>query len=296
MALPRASPWLLLLFACAAALTPKSMALPSSAAGPSGQPPRSQLTSAPTEPTVDPSRIGRADLEQAARLLSEARNELKPGQWKLLHDNLTQAQQAFERFNRVASASGKTAEVARGAEAGRAIRPSEGIEGASRAGPLLALLILLYPSSTAAPKDDHAPEWLGPQQEFEARLRELSQASQQVRSELEAERSARGFEAAKRKRGAPAPPRVLISDEGWKPAPGQPPDPPCFHKGTEGNGPYRPMNAPPDWMTCIYQCGKYEVWLFDVMGKSEFECQKPVLLERAAKEARRWSEKYDKGR
>jgi hypothetical protein len=96
-----------------------------------------------------------ADLCQARALLSEARNELEPHQWKLLDSKLAEAERAFERFNRLASAAGKAAEVARGAEgvaeAGRANAP-DGVGVARGAGPLLVLLMLLWPASTAGPE------------------------------------------------------------------------------------------------------------------------------------------------
>src|SRR5947209_5748932 len=67
----------------------------------------------PARPTVDPSFIGQEALEQARAILSEARTELEPRQWELLDGKLTEAERAFERFNRVANASGKVAQVAR---------------------------------------------------------------------------------------------------------------------------------------------------------------------------------------
>jgi hypothetical protein len=53
---------------------------------------------------------------------------------------------------------------------------------------LLALLMLLWPSETAGPEYDHGPDWLPPEQEFKEKLREVSLAAQQVRSELAASR------------------------------------------------------------------------------------------------------------
>ncbi len=51
------------------------------------------------------------------------------------------------------------------------------------------LLILLWPSETAGPEHDHGPEWLPPEQELKAKLRELSIAAEQVRSEIAAQAS-----------------------------------------------------------------------------------------------------------
>jgi len=42
---------------------------------------------------------------------------------------------------------------------------------------------------------------------------------------------------------------------------------------------------PPDWLTCTYQCGKYQVKLHDVMGRSGRDCDKSQHLKRAEKEA-----------
>jgi hypothetical protein len=54
-------------------------------------------------------------------------------------------------------------------------------------GPSLVGLVLLYPSSTASAEIDRRPEWVDAQQELEARLRDVSEASRQLMVELEAQ-------------------------------------------------------------------------------------------------------------
>jgi hypothetical protein len=133
--------------------------------------------------------IGKQDLVRAREVVSTIRNELAPHQRELLDRKLVEAERAFERFNRVASASGRTAEIARGPEgsraAGRGVSTARGVALIRTASYGLALLILLWPAETAGPEHDRSPEWLGPKMELEDKLRELSLAAQQVQAELE---------------------------------------------------------------------------------------------------------------
>jgi hypothetical protein len=149
------------------------------------------------------------------------------------------------------------------------------------------MLALLWPRSTATSEYSELPPWLEAQLEFEATLRDVSTAAQQVRSELEAAHGGAAeppeIEAARRRsqQGAPTP-----ANGPKQPAGGdQPPaDPPCFHKGTTGSGAFRGEKAPPGEMTCWYQCGDLEIQLL-VSGNSGTECEKPINFERAAKKA-----------
>ncbi|WP_157758842.1 DUF2381 family protein [Cystobacter fuscus] len=101
---------------------------------------------------------------------------------------LTAAKRAFERFSRAARTSGQAAEVARGAEGlAQAGRASEAPLALSRVGPVLVALALLWPSNTAGPESDSRPPWVDAQREFEARLRDVSEASRQLMAELEAQ-------------------------------------------------------------------------------------------------------------
>ncbi|WPB78371.1 DUF6310 domain-containing protein [Archangium violaceum] len=179
---------LVLLTACASAPVPRSMPLPHAFASTPTSGPRIRLVSAPMEPAPERSWIGKADLDKARALLSRARQDIEPRQWKQLDRELTAAERAFERYSRAARTSGQAAGVARGAEglaqAGRAGTLAEALPSV---GPLLAVLVLLYPSSTAGPESDRRPPWVDAQREFEARLREVSEASQQLMVELEAQ-------------------------------------------------------------------------------------------------------------
>jgi hypothetical protein len=179
---------LVLLTACASTPAPQSMPRPHAFASTPTSSPRIQLVSAPMEPAPARSRIGKADLDKARVLLSRARKDIEPRQWEQLDRKLTAAERAFERFSRAAKASGQAAEVARGAEgfaqAGRAGTLAEALP---RVGPLLAVLVLLYPSSTAGPESDSRPPWVDAQREFEARLQDVSESSRQLMAALEAQ-------------------------------------------------------------------------------------------------------------
>src|SRR5688572_10482750 len=53
---------------------------------------RVQLVGDVEAPGPQPSRIGRADLDQARALLTRARTELQPSQWELLDRRLAEAE------------------------------------------------------------------------------------------------------------------------------------------------------------------------------------------------------------
>jgi hypothetical protein len=174
----------LLASACATTLPPESTPLPQ---------PRSQslrrvqLVSAPMGPTLDPARIGKADLEHARALLSRARNELTMKQWVLLDRKLTEAEQAWERFDAVARADGRATDVPRGVEGVRAFglvsKVGAGVEAASLGSflsPLLVALATLWPAPLA---DGTLPPWVHAQNEFATKLRDVSTAAHQVMSE-----------------------------------------------------------------------------------------------------------------
>jgi hypothetical protein len=179
---------LLLLSACASAPAPPSMPRPHAFIPTPDSGLSIRLVSAPMDPVQQPSRIGKADLDQARALLSRARNDLEPRQWEALDRKLTAAERAFERFSRAARTSGQAAEVVRGAEGLAQAGRARTVAGAlSRVGPVLVGLFLLWPSSTAAPEFDSRPPWSDAQQELEARLRDVSEASRQLMVELEAQ-------------------------------------------------------------------------------------------------------------
>lgn len=137
----------LLVSACATGPEPKpTPPLPRRAAVPSGAP--IVRVSAPAAPTTEEARIGKAELARARSLLSEARNELEPRQYELLDNKLTEAERAFGRFEEFAKATGRAAEVARGTEGLAEARSGSELGELTRVGPLLAFLVLLWPSST----------------------------------------------------------------------------------------------------------------------------------------------------
>jgi hypothetical protein len=179
---------LFLLAACASAPDAPSMPRPHVLVPTPPPSPSIRFVSAPLEPVRTGLRIGRADLEQARQLLARARNDLEPRQWEALEGKLAAAERAFERFSQAAKASGQAAEVVRGAEGvARVGRARTLAEEFPRVGPLLAFLVLLYPSSTAPAELDGRPEWVEAQREYEARLREVAEASRQILEELEAQ-------------------------------------------------------------------------------------------------------------
>jgi len=247
-----------------------------------------QLATAPMNDPVAPARIGKEALEQARELLSEARNELKPGQWQLLENKLADAERAYERFAKASQATGRAAEVERGVDARQSGRTGEAAEGSqilTHAGPLLALLILLWPAETAGPQDDHGPLRVSPEEEeFKNKLRELSLAAQQVKSELAARR-APPVEAAQRDR-PPKPNSVSIQNKN------APRDAECEVFGSGGNGPFQSGNS--GWLRCEYVCGRYRVTLYDIWGNSTADCKSWAYLKRARKEADNWAKYNDK--
>jgi len=237
---------LVLLTACASAPAPQPMPRPHAFASTPPSGPLIRLVSAPMEPTPERSWIGKADLDKARALLTRARGELEPRQWEQLDRKLTAAEGAFERFSRAARTSGQAAEVARGAEGlARAGRAGTLAEALPRVGPLLAVLVLLYPSSTAGPEIDSRPPWVDAQQELEARLRDVAESSRQIMVELEAQ--PRATKAPARE---PAPQKQLASalveedDPRCKPVP-------VPHRG--GHDPHNecadkiPNNSFPGW-------------------------------------------------
>jgi hypothetical protein len=58
------------------------------------------------------------------------------------------------------------------------------------AGPLLAVPALLYPSSTAPAEIDRRSEWVDAQREYEARLRDVAEASRRLMEEFERQEAA----------------------------------------------------------------------------------------------------------
>jgi hypothetical protein len=110
------------------------------------------------EPAPEQSWIGKADLDKARALLSRARKDLEPRQWKQLDRELTAAERAFERFSRAARTSGQAAEVVRGAEGlAQAGRASEAPLALSRVGPVLVALVLLRPRGRRRPEMQARP-------------------------------------------------------------------------------------------------------------------------------------------
>ncbi|WP_043428576.1 hypothetical protein [Cystobacter fuscus] len=184
---------LLFVSACASAPRPPLMPRPHAIALTPPSSPSIRLVSAPREPVQPPSLIGKADLDHARVLLSRARNDLAPRQWEALNRTLTAAEQSFERFSNAAKASGQAAEVSRGAEAFvRAGRARTVVVALPQVGPLLAVLALLYPPSTAPAEIDRRPEWVDAQREYEARLREVAEQSRRLMEEFERQEASEG--------------------------------------------------------------------------------------------------------
>lgn len=245
---------------------------------------------APVRAAEGSSRIGKADLEQARRLLAEARNELEPRHWALLDGKLAEAERAWDRFARLTRDSGRTADVARGAEglvqAGR-LREGESVRALPRVGPLLVLLVLLWPGRTAGPEYDELPPWLAAQQELEAKLRDLSKASEQVRVEIEAARKRPGRDAPEPMSTRPPKEVSGPSSEPQAGGQGMPPgdEPPCEPRGSGGEGQFK--QGRPGWIRCSYWCGDRYVTLRDVWGTSADDCEQAGVLKRASRGAAR---------
>lgn len=173
---------LLLLAACATAPVPLSMP-PQQRRRPVT--PRAQPVRAPAAPAREPSKIGKVDLDEARALIARARRELEPRQWELLDRKLSEAERAWRRFDALSRSQARKAEVSRaevvpvaglvaaGEEAGAVVE-------AASISPLLVALVGLWPSSTAGPEDDELPPVLVAQLEYEAALRAVSEAAQEV--------------------------------------------------------------------------------------------------------------------
>jgi len=136
------------------------------------------------------------------------------------------------------------------------------------------------PPSPPAPEDPPAPP-----------LTDKPDPAATERTPEEAVRRAGGRKTAPE----PRPPHVSVPDETWEPEPGQRWDGPCTWKGSGGPGSSRPENAPPDWVHCRYQCGKYQVELFDILGKSGADCNRPHLFKRAEELAKAFHKRRAKG-
>jgi len=271
----------LLTSACATAPAPRPEPPFQAQARPTANP-RIQWVSTSAGVSQNAAWIGEADLEKARALLSEARNELEPRQWQLLQDKFVDAELAFDRFNGLARVHGVPAEVPRAeggpSEARGTGEATKGLGKLRAAGPLLALLLLLRPSERiAGPDHDFGPELLTSQRDFETKLRELSQAAQQVTEELAAARQVPAEEAAGRDR-LPRPNRVFRRDD-WKPGPGESELMPCTFAGGGEPG------LPPGWVRCTFTCGAYVVILNDIWGSSSDDCKEPRIIERANKDA-----------
>ena len=266
-----------MLLSSACATTPTAKAPPP--AHPSARA-QVQPAGASIDPALDRPQIGEEELKQARALLFLARDELEPAQWEMLDTELREAEAAWVRFSKIAGDNGRVAEVTRGAKGRAEVGRTRALP---RVGPLLVLLILLWPASTAGPESE-ALAWLSAKLELEAKLRDVSEAAQQVRSEIDAARKKGNIS-----KPVPAAPKVLAFAEAWVPVPGEPPWRPCMFKGSGGPGPSSPLPVA-GWIRCTYQCGRYEVE-FHVWGKKSEDCKEKKNFERAEQLARR----YDAG-
>ena len=218
-----------------------------------------------------------ASKRAAARvLLEKARPELEPRQWALLDEKLLAVERAWERYESLrpkAAPSRESESPALGL-----VGVGSAVEGASLA-PLLVLLAAVWASHTAGPELD-PPQWQGAYQDYETSLRELSEAAERVRLEVEASRGRR----SKVHTGPPRPPEVHLFLAASNEVKGGPPWQPCKDKGTGGFGPSKP--GPQEaWVRCTYQCGRYEVEFY-IPGKVSERCKDRWNLDRAGGFAR----------
>lgn len=89
----------------------------------------------------------------------------------------------------------------------------------------------------------------------------------------------------------PKPNEVSVHEEGWQPVPGEPPWRPCDFRGGGGKGGSAGNSLPANWIRCSYQCGRYQVVLYDVWGTSTLDCDRRAHLERAERAAREFDAK-----
>ena len=88
----------------------------------------------------------------------------------------------------------------------------------------------------------------------------------------------------------PRPNNVEIYEDDWKRELDEPRYRPCFWKGSGGAAPGNDSTAPLVWIRCTYQCGRYQVRLFDIRARTEAECNKYPHLKRAESEAKNFDD------
>jgi hypothetical protein len=221
---------------------------------------------------------GKTDLEQARVLLERARPELEPRQWELLNEKLLAAERARALYESLRPKGDATSGRESDSPAlGLVGAGSSAVEGASLVS-ILVLLAAVWATSTAGPELD-PPKWQGAHQDYDASLRELSKAAEQVRLEVEASRGGR----RKTTTGPLRPPEVHLFLDASNEVKGGLPWQPCEWKGAGGPGPSKP--GPQEWVLCRYQCGRYEVELY-IPGKISERCQDRWNLDIAGRHAK----------
>jgi hypothetical protein len=228
-------------------------------------------------PALRAVEAGKTDLQRARVLLEKARPELEPRQWELLSGKLLAAERARELYE---SLRPKRAPAGREAESpalGLVGGVGSAVEGASLVS-ILALVAAAWAMSTAGPELD-PPKWQGAHQDYDARLRELSEAAEQVRLEVEASRGGR----RKATTGPPRPPEVRLFLDASNEVKGGLPWQPCEDKGTGGSGPSKP--GPEPWVRCTYQCGRYQVEFY-IPGRDSERCKDRRNIDMAGRCAR----------
>jgi hypothetical protein len=219
---------------------------------------------------------GKVDLQQARVLLEKARPELEPRQWELLNGKLLAAEQARELYESLRPKGAPTGHESGSPALGLVGGVGSAVEGASVVS-ILVLLAAVWATSTVGPEMD-PPKWQGAHQDYDARLRELSEVAEKVRLEVEASRGGRRKAAT----GPPRPPEVHLFLAASSEVKGGLPWQPCERKGTGGPGPSKP--GPQEWVLCRYQCGRYEVEFY-IPGKLSERCQDRWNLDMAGRYA-----------
>ncbi len=261
-----AAAMLLMVSACASA--PKVKVKPAAAAA------RRSVAA----PALESMGSGEVDLAAARALLLKARPELKPEQWDLLDGKLLAAERARERYESLKLESARRSEELPPALGLVGVGAGSAVEGTVLI-PVLVFLATVWPSSTAGPETDN-PKWLGARLEYEACLRELSDAATEVRGQVEASRG----KQSKVKTSTPPPPTVRVNEDGWVRVEGEPPWRPCKGIGSDGAN---STAGQAQWIRCTYRCGRYEVEQH-IFGKRTEDCGDQRNLDRAEQLAKRF--------
>jgi len=210
-----------------------------------------------------------AQLVQSRQALARERAAFPPAYWAVLNAKLTSAEQAWAAFKILAQTQGVPAVISVAGAVATADVGTLGTDGAAAAAgtgevavssvvmPVLAALVLLWPSSTAAPADDHQRDALRKAREnVKEKLKDVSVTAERIKSEIEASKKPK-------KPSTRTPPKPIAL----------PRETECELEQTAGEG----TEADPVW--CEYICHGFPERIEIVLESGQVDCPgkgKPV--------------------